>query len=86
MQAIQAFQCLYFHPKRAVAQTLADILSQRRRHKSLYRREPIEVRNDSDEPRGQIVAVPGADLKLGGKLNFVRIRDQRRLVTSPGSR
>jgi hypothetical protein len=77
MQSVHALQCLYFQPNRVNEHTLANVLSQRQQHSSVYRRDTIEVRNDSGSG-GQIVAVAGGEVRLGGKLSFVRIRDQRR--------
>ncbi len=82
MQAVQGLECLYFSAERNSDDSLDELLRRRQGHPLVYRHGTMasKVLPNRDGQFGQLVLINGEDIRIGAKLSFVRILDQRRMV------
>src|SRR5690606_26448892 len=80
MQALHALQCIYFAPDRMTDPVLQGLLEARKRARSVYELDTLKsaMLQHPDGTVRQIVGVHGGELRLGAKLSFIRLMDQRR--------
>jgi hypothetical protein len=78
LQAIHAFDCLYFAPDRISPDEITDLLSARARHPDLRTAQLHEgpVRTRPDGTLSQILLCKTPDPKIGAKFSFVRVTDR----------
>ena len=80
MQATGALSCAYFLGTRITDATIAELVNLRRRHKSIYERNTMTAPRltKPDGSAGHVIAVSGGEVRVGAKLSFIRLLDQRR--------
>jgi hypothetical protein len=78
MQAINAWECLFFDASRIEKDDLDDLLATRRNHRSRYCKQVGEgdMHRLDDGTYRQFVVVTDVDIRIGAKLSFVRVADQ----------
>lgn len=77
MQAVNALSCIYFHEDRLDQQSLSDLVTTRKHHPSLYKKQTIlgAMTDKPDGTKGQFIINMNSQLRLGAKLSFVRTID-----------
>jgi hypothetical protein len=77
MQAVSAWECLFFDARRSTEQDLTNAATVRNWHPSLYVKRVTEgpIVKYGDSSAGQFVAVDHVDIRIGAKLSFVRTLD-----------
>jgi Protein of unknown function (DUF4238) len=78
MQAINAWECIFFDASRIENDDLDGLLTARRNHPSRYNKHVAvgEMRRLGDGTARQLVVVTDVDIRIGAKLSFVRTVDQ----------
>lgn len=77
MQAVNAWECLFFDAQRADDAAIQDLLDRRKKHGSVFDK-PIatsEMRWKDDKTVSQFVAVSNPDVRVGARFSFLRTLD-----------
>lgn len=79
MQAVNAWECLFFDNQRFGEAEWNDALKTRRSHPSHFGKRVSEgkISSDSNSRPNQFIVVTHRDIKIGAKLSFVRTMDHR---------
>lgn len=77
IQAVNAWNCLYFHPDRIDGPTLDDLLRTRKNHRSIYKKplDESSLQERSDGKLSRFVVVSTIDIRVGAKLDLIRPKD-----------
>jgi hypothetical protein len=79
MQAVNAFNCIYFDRRRCTDVTLKALLEQRARHRRMGATEVAKsaMLHRPDGSMSRFVAVTHTEVRVGASLSFVRIEDEK---------
>ena len=77
MQAVNALSCVYFLEGGLDEQALSDLVSTRKYHPSIYKKQALlgAIIDEPDGTNGQFIIHTNAQLRLDAKLSFVRTID-----------